>query len=742
MSIQGLNLTVNGMMVSQSGLRITGNNIANANTENYTRKLINQQNVVAQELVPGKLVGTSVRVENIQRAKNQFLEVQYGNNITQLEFFDRVANVASQITQILGTPTDQVINERMQTFYDAANDLSNEPTNSTFRRSFLDAASGLANSINIVDTSLRKISEGVNSPIKGELRQSIDILNSRLVKLASAQKQINILKVNNIDVSSFEDQRDALIRDLKGMIDFDFRTNQNGDIYEIRMPTYLSPNEEAVITGSIVFSDFDIPIAPAIGPGNRELNLSVHNGNGALTNFTVNLPDNATPREAVESINLHFRAFGGNGSVASVDNAGQIVLETRLVDDNILNATSSISIVAPSPAAAALGLPAAPTTVNGKNPESIVLLNAKQLFYPIDIDFGNDDIQDGVHPTKLFLKNPNGTSFGTIDISRGDIGAQLFTLEVAVPNARRELSNFAVNFKTLVNNILSVATDEKGNNGTPLFEGNSAENFRVNPLVTNDPSLLAVGEVKNAGGITVSDNTIIEEIAEFYNGNTALMNHKKETDKLYLKASDPNPNRSFLPINPATLYQVRAKGIINDDGDGQVYNAGNNGIGADSLVQVQFYDESYTPIGLPTNLAGAPLPAKEGNWEGTPPAGAAFIGVLMNGASFGDNDLSNNFGHFEIEIVPNSVRNDTSRSFQVAYSEMVSRLNEENFQAEINAETYNGIVKAINAQRSAFEEVNLEEEAANLIRYQKAFSANARAFSALDQSITEILSAF
>ncbi|NQY79604.1 MAG: hypothetical protein HRT47_04760 [Candidatus Caenarcaniphilales bacterium] len=736
MSIQGLNLSVNGMMVSQSGLRITNNNIANANTDNYTRKLINQDNQVVQDFTGLKGIPTSVTVETIARAKDQFLEVQYGNNITQLGFFKRVAVVADQITQILGTPSDQVINERLKTFFSAANDLSSDPTNSTFKRSFIDASSGLANSINIVDTSFKKISEGVNSPIKGELRQTVDILNQKLIKLSASQKQINILRANDIDVTSLEDQRDVLIRELREISDFDFKTNLRGDLYEVRMPTFLSPNEEAKIEGTVFFNDPDTPIIPAITNGNRELSLSINDGNANITNFTVNLPENATPREAVESINLHFRAFGGLGSVASINNEGLVTLETRLVENHAINSTTSVSILGPSPAAASLGLPAAPTTSNGKNPLNIVLMDTTGLKYPVDIDFGNDDIQDGVHATQLFLKDSNGVKYGTIDIRRGDLGAQLFTLEKAVPDARRELSTFAVNLKNTINNLLNVGTTINNTPGRDLFIGNSAGNFAVNPAIVSDPSQLAVGEVKDAGGIAVSENTIISKVAELYNGNSALLNHKRETDKLFIKSSDPNTKFSVLPINPATIYQIKVKGIANDGAN--TYNAGTNGLGLNSLVQVQFYDESYNPIGAANNLNGPGLPSTESNWNGTPPAGAAFIGINMNGGAFGDNDLTNNYGHFEVEIIPNSSVTDTNRSLQVAYSELVSRLNENQFNANISASTYEGIIDAIVLQRRTFEEVSLEEEAANLIRYQKAFSANARAFNAIDQSIQDI----
>ena len=71
MSFQGLYISVSGMQASQTGLNITNQNIANTNTPNYSRKLINQSDAntlfVAQKDIP-----SGVFVEDISRAKNFF----------------------------------------------------------------------------------------------------------------------------------------------------------------------------------------------------------------------------------------------------------------------------------------------------------------------------------------------------------------------------------------------------------------------------------------------------------------------------------------------------------------------------------------------------------------------------------------------------------------------------------------------------------------------------------------------
>lgn len=56
-----------------------------------------------------------------------------------------------------------------------------------------------------------------------------------------------------------------------------------------------------------------------------------------------------------------------------------------------------------------------------------------------------------------------------------------------------------------------------------------------------------------------------------------------------------------------------------------------------------------------------------------------------------------------------------------------------------NRSTSSYLEAAIDNQRQSISGVSLEEEAANLLVYQNAFAANARAFSTMNQLLDEIM---
>jgi flagellar hook-associated protein FlgK len=252
----------------------------------------------------------------------------------------------------------------------------------------------------------------------------------------------------------------------------------------------------------------------------------------------------------------------------------------------------------------------------------------------------------------------------------------------------------------------------------------------------NNTTLLAVGELKNSGGISPAENSIINKITDLFNDKGALISTTNSAEKFYLKANDTNYQISKLPVIPGADMNVAINGLILDGIS--TFNAGTNGISANSLVQVQFLDANQNPIGIALNTIGASAPNTSVTWKGLAPAGASFISVKLNDTSFNDNNASNNYGHFEVEITNKDDRDNLSSTLNAALLTSVDRIAIQGADAKQLKEIYTDISEAPNTQIQSIQGVNMEDEAANLLMFQKAFGANSRAFSAINQSIEDI----
>jgi len=66
-------------------------------------------------------------------------------------------------------------------------------------------------------------------------------------------------------------------------------------------------------------------------------------------------------------------------------------------------------------------------------------------------------------------------------------------------------------------------------------------------------------------------------------------------------------------------------------------------------------------------------------------------------------------------------------SFQEAYTQLVSESGNKTRQLQVISEAQQALLVQAQASRDALSGVNLDEEAANLIRYQQAYQASAKA---------------
>ncbi len=88
----GLDLALRALQSQQMGLDVTNHNVANANTEGFSRQNVN---LVTTEpwAMPGMnrpatagQLGTGVVVSDVQRARDQFLDSQYRGELGSLRY--------------------------------------------------------------------------------------------------------------------------------------------------------------------------------------------------------------------------------------------------------------------------------------------------------------------------------------------------------------------------------------------------------------------------------------------------------------------------------------------------------------------------------------------------------------------------------------------------------------------------------------------------------------------------------
>lgn len=215
-----LNTGRSGIYANQTGLSVTGNNIANVNTPGYSRQRVN---------LSGQLLG-GVRVTSIQRMRDEFLAQQLNLNNARMEGASTLALNLSQLEGVLGDGQDSPLSSALRAFHHALQDLTNQPGGVTERETLRSSARQLASSFQGMTTQIGTIREQLDLQVQqqvgrvNQLASQIADLNRRLGETQGAASEAQ----QRGDRNALLDQRDQLVGQLSQMVPVRTMNHQNG----------------------------------------------------------------------------------------------------------------------------------------------------------------------------------------------------------------------------------------------------------------------------------------------------------------------------------------------------------------------------------------------------------------------------------------------------------------------------------------------------------------------------------
>src|SRR5271165_5534552 len=164
-SLQGLQTALSGLLAEQQALDVAGNNIANANTEGYSRETaVLQTNppmtIPATSPITGEgaQIGTGVSVATITRIRNDYLDAQFHTQNSALSGASIQSEVLQQAQSAFNEPSSAGIASRLSAFWTAWNSLADSPTSEAAKQGVVAAGEQLAATFNTLSAGLATIS--------------------------------------------------------------------------------------------------------------------------------------------------------------------------------------------------------------------------------------------------------------------------------------------------------------------------------------------------------------------------------------------------------------------------------------------------------------------------------------------------------------------------------------------------------------------------------------------------------
>ena len=218
----GLNIAYTGLLASNAAMNTTSNNIANVQTEGYSRQQVTQQASNALRVFQTYgCAGAGVETLAIERVRDEFYDGRFWDNNAQLGEYDMKQYYMQQLETYFdddgkSTGFKTIFDQLMVTGMQA---LLKDPNSATAKSQFVGYAGALTEYFNGMAGNLEKVQKDINQ----EIKLKVDEINSIAGEIATLNKQINTIELTGTKANELRDRRTLLIDELSKIVDVEVK---------------------------------------------------------------------------------------------------------------------------------------------------------------------------------------------------------------------------------------------------------------------------------------------------------------------------------------------------------------------------------------------------------------------------------------------------------------------------------------------------------------------------------------
>ena len=717
-----LGIGYSGLAAAQRALSTTGHNISNANTDGYSRQTVDLA-TNSPELFGNSYLGNGVNVAGVQRVYDEFMVNQVRVNTSSFSSVDTYQQLSSSIDNLLGN-SNTSLNTGIDNYFNAVQQVANNPSSQAARQALLSQSDSLVQNFQYVNTTVNQGYSQVNTAISNSVSQ----INSLANNIADLNNQIVLATgiAGGGSPNDLLDQRDAQLNKLASLVSVTTVKESNGAV------NVFVGNGQSLVVGSksqalSVVPDLYDPTRNEIGYATSsgttvDISGQISGGSlGGLLNYRSQVLDstkNTLGQLAMgmaSTINTqHHLGMDLNGnlggdlfSVASPvvsvsrSNSGSGTVTGSLVNANDLT-SSDYKLV-----------------YNGANTYNLTRLNDGQTF---TIDTGGASPYSSTTIDGISLTINSGAAVGDSFLIR-PTRAGVDDLSALISDPAKIAAAVPVAVTAPLSNAGSATAGQisvNNPNDRVAIQFTSLTTYDV--LDQTSGATLAQG-VSYTSGSNISFNGWATNISD---GGTA----PATGDKFYVDqgvTSSDSGNTGGAGIAQAALSPP---------------DPGLTGAVTLTFTSPTTFTVSGATSGSPTvnvpYTSGGVISYNGWNFSitGTPATGDSFsIGANTNGT--GDNGNIQKIAALQ----SNKSLSGGTTTYQDLYGQIVADVGTKTQEATSSRDALNTLVQQAKDARDSVSGVNLDEEAANLLKFQQAYQAAAKVISASQTIFQSLLSA-
>lgn len=669
-------IATSGVNASSRLLSTASNNIANVNSEGYVR----ERTSVTSELYGG--VGRATT----ERVINQFAQNQLRRDTTLVGEWETFSEKTSAIDNLLANEANS-LSTGFSDFFASVQTAADDPTNLSSRQLVLSEGEALLRRMSSISDFMEAKEEELNLEFSSMVKHA----NSLIESIGDLNKAILVAKGNfkDSEPSALLNERDKAITDLAEIMDITVREskNANGSLL-----VNLSSGESLVLEDGS-FNLFELSDNADFMQKQLEL----------ATNFSGSKPNT--------DINI-----------AEEDLGGALGGLFRYRDEVLGPSQRDIGQMAVAFADA----------VNSQN----------RLGMDLDFQLGGDIFT---------LPELSGLPYSNTPPTLALSGQ--FT-----PGKGNELTD--ADIRVSVTNVTGagvpseVSVELLNGDGTPKLDENNQpvlfSNITLNAGYTEIPGGIEI-EFQSAGGYSVGNQFLVQPVK--YSASDIAMATTRPEDLAFASPVRGDAGNNNLGDASVVNTQVYDTDVTTSFFDGA------GGLDGGAPAQIRFtaadsyevLDSGGTVLSTVTgatdfnNLLAQAGGGLNGSYdislEGIPAAGDTFSISYNTNGSFDNQNALELASLKQASLVQLSTNSSSEpRTLHESYSTLVSRVGEESASASIALQAAESMKVQSTEWFDSVSGVSLDEEAANLVRYQQSYAAAARILSTAQELFNTILS--
>ena len=218
----GLNIAYTGLLASNAAMNTTANNIANVQTDGYSRQRVVQQASQAIRVFQTYgCAGAGVETLAIERIRDEFYDTKYWNNNANAGEYDIKQYYMKQFEAYFD---DDGKSTGFKTIFDkmmigGMQEWKKDPSSTNAKQQFIGTVGQLTEYFNGLAGNLQKMQADMNQ----EIKLKVEEINSLAGEIATLNKQINVVELSGTKANELRDRRSLLLDQLSLIVDVEVK---------------------------------------------------------------------------------------------------------------------------------------------------------------------------------------------------------------------------------------------------------------------------------------------------------------------------------------------------------------------------------------------------------------------------------------------------------------------------------------------------------------------------------------